>query len=544
LEEKMNRFGTRSAAKAVLVGAVVVTAAGAWGATAVQSRSASPAATGTLVVDRSFEIKTADPQRAFEPTASIVDRGIYDTFFTYKGGDLAHPIPQLVRSWTASRDAKTFVFNLRRNVHFADGTPLTSADAVFSFRRLINLKGNPSFLLDGVTASARGRYTVVLRSTTPATALPSILTNTSLGIVNSRLVRKHGGTAAVGADKNDKAEQWLNSAASRGAGSGPYLLQRYSTTSQITLVPNPRYWGSRKAAFKTVVIRNMIAPTQLINIQRGKHEVAIDLSADQAQTIKGNKRLNVRTLPSTWIFWLLANNNPQVSSVTSNKRFQQAVRYALDYRSIVNVAGPGAIQAPGIIPSMFLGALPRKEAIKQNLTKARSELAASGVGNQTITLEYPSDLTINGVPFGSLAQRVQSNLQAVGFKIELAGSTVGTWLQKYRDGKMAFGLSLWGPDYPDPADYLAFTPGELVGLRAGWPKGSDPTVERLAAKARVTTATKARQTLYRQIQRRLNATGPFFPLLQPTQVFVSTKDLKNAFFNAQYQVDVTQVSPR
>ena len=540
----MTRFGTRSAVKAVLVGAVVVTAAGAWGATAVQSRSASPAATGTLVVDRSFEIKTADPQRAFEPTASIVDRGIYDTFFTYKGGDLAHPIPQLVRSWTASKDAKTFVFNLRRNVHFADGTPLTSADAVFSFRRLINLKGNPSFLLDGVTASARGRYTVVLRSTTPATALPSILTNTSLGVVNSKLVRKHGGTAAVGADKNDKAEQWLNSAASRGAGSGPYLLQRYSTTSQITLVPNPRYWGSRKAAFKTVVIRNMIAPTQLINIQRGKHEIAIDLSADQAQTIKGNKRLNVRTLPSTWIFWLLANNNPQVSSVTSNKHFQQAVRYALDYRSIVNVAGPGAIQAPGIIPSMFLGALPRKEAIKQNLTKARSELAASGVGNQTITLEYPSDLTINGVPFGSLAQRVQSNLQAVGFKIELAGSTVGTWLQKYRDGKMAFGLSLWGPDYPDPADYLAFTPGELVGLRAGWPKGSDPTVERLAAKARVTTATKARQTLYRQIQRRLNATGPFFPLLQPTQVFVSTKDLKNAFFNAQYQVDVTQVSPR
>ena len=46
---------------------------------------------------------------------------------------------------------------------------------------------------------------------------------------------------------------------------------------------------------------------------------------------------------------------------------------------------------------------------------------------------------------------------------------------------MAFGLSLWGPDYPDPADYLAFTPGQLVGLRAGWPKGSDPAIEKLAA---------------------------------------------------------------
>jgi peptide/nickel transport system substrate-binding protein len=87
-------------------------------------------------------------------------------------------------------------------------------------------------------------------------------------------------------------------------------------------------------------------------------------------------------------------------------------------------------------------------------------------------------------------------------------------------------------------------PGELVGTRAGWTAGSDPTIERLAAKARVTTKAKARQTVYRQIQRRLNAVGPFVPLLQPVQVFVSTKDLKNAVFNAQYQVDVTQVSPR
>jgi peptide/nickel transport system substrate-binding protein len=60
----------------------------------------------------------------------------------------------------------------------------------------------------------------------------------------------------------------------------------------------------------------------------------------------------------------------------------------------------------------------------------------------------------------------------------------------------------------------------------------------------VTRGTKARQTIYRQIQRRLNAVGPFFPLLQPTQVFVSTKDLKGAVFNAQYQIDVTQVAPR
>ena len=185
----MNRFRAVPRVKFALAALTVLVAA----AVASGAANGPSAPSATLVIDRSFEIKTADPQRAFEPTAAIADRGIYDTFFTYKGGDLAHPRPLLVQSWSASKDAKTFVFNLRRNVRFADGTPLTAADAVFSFKRLINLKGNPSFLLDGVTVAAKGKYRVVLRSKAPNAALPAILTNTSLGIVNSKLVRAHGG---------------------------------------------------------------------------------------------------------------------------------------------------------------------------------------------------------------------------------------------------------------------------------------------------------------------------------------------------------------
>ena len=145
----------------------------------------------------------------------------------------------------------------------------------------------------------------------------------------------------------------------------------------------------------------------------------------------------------------------------------------------MRLAGAGAIQARGIIPSMFLGALPRPT---RQAGTWRGRGRARRVGRRRArrsTLEYPSDLTINGVAFATLAQRVQANLQDVGINVELAGAPVGTWLDKYRNGKMAFGLSLWGPDYPDPADYLAFMPGELVGMRVGWPKGADPALERL-----------------------------------------------------------------
>jgi peptide/nickel transport system substrate-binding protein len=512
-------------------------------ATAARGDGTRLAPAPTLVLDNSFALDTTDPQRAFDPTSSIVDRAVYDTLFTYRKNDLAHPIPLLVQSWT-SADAKAFTFRLKRNVHFADGTPLTSADVVFSFSRLVNLRGNPAFLLSGVKVSAKDAYTVVIESSTPAPQLPSVLANPSTGIVNSKLVRSHGGSDGADAFTADRAEQWFNSAASAGAGSGPYVLHSYIPTSQITLRPNPDYWGARKPAFSTVVIRNMPAPTQLINIRRGAHQVAIDLSSDQADTLKGDTSLHVTREPSPFVFYVFANDDPQISGITSNKRFQRAVRSALDYESLLALAGPGAIQAPGMISSMILGALPQSDAVRHDLPMAKAELAASGVGSQRVTLEYPSDVTVNGVSFATLAQKVQADLQAAGFDVALAGSPVTTFQPKFRAGKVAFGLWVWAPDYPDPADYLVFTPGKLIALHVGWPAGSDPVIEKLAAKASVTTAPARRRSVYQQIQRALNARGPFFPLMQPTQVFAATSDLAGAVFSGAYDVDVTQISPR
>src|SRR4051794_4064797 len=145
----MNR--RRWAAAAAVAGLVVVL--GRFGASPGKSEPSRTSGGTALYVDRAFEIKTSDPQRALEPTASIVDRAVYDTLFTFRGSDLTHPVPMLVAAWTASRDAKTFVFRLRQDVRFADGTPLTSADVLFSFRRLINLRDSPSFLLAGVDVS-------------------------------------------------------------------------------------------------------------------------------------------------------------------------------------------------------------------------------------------------------------------------------------------------------------------------------------------------------------------------------------------------------
>ena len=208
-----------------------------------------------------------------------------------------------------------------------------------------------------ITVAAKGPYTVVMHSATPATELPSILANPSLGIVNSKLAKAHGASDAANAAKTDKAENWLNSSASVGAGSGPYVLKAYSGTSQITLVPNTELLGREEAGVR-----------QRRRAQHDRGDPADQRAArartrsrstsrpTRRQTLQGKSNLKVSLQPSTWVFWLFANNDPTVSAVTSNKQFQHGdpLRARLQVDPVGGRAGrdPGAGDHPVDVPRL------------------------------------------------------------------------------------------------------------------------------------------------------------------------------------------------
>ncbi|MGN6242453.1 MAG: ABC transporter substrate-binding protein [Motilibacteraceae bacterium] len=499
-----------------------------------QSGAGAAASNKTLVLDTAFQLKTVDPGRMFEPTGLMIDHAMYDTLLTFKGGDVTKPVPDLAESYTASSDGTTYTFKLTTKAKFSDGTPVTSADVVFSLNRVKNLKGNPSFLMDGVTVSAPDASTVVLKSDKPNPAIPFIVPNPALGILNSKAVKAAGGSDAEGADKSDTAETQLNT---KSQGSGPYVLDSYSTTTQVVLTANPNYWGT-PPAYSKVVVRNVQANVQRLNVLKGESQVAVDLSPDQA---KGLDALQVVNGASPNVFFVFTNNNPKISKTTSNPKFQEAVRYGIDYQGLVTQAGTGAVQAPGVIPTMFLGALGASDGVKRDVDKAKAALAASGLTSPTVTLSYPSDIQVNGLNFGDLAAKVQANLKDVGINVKLAPASVQTALDTYRAGTEEMGLWEWGPDYPDPGDYLNFLPGQLVGLRAGWAKGADSALESLGDKAGTTTDDTSRADLYHQIQTSMNQSSPFMPLIQPAQILVGAKSLKNLQSNALWLVGISEL---
>jgi peptide/nickel transport system substrate-binding protein len=476
------------------------------------SSSAAPNPNRILVVDKSFDLKTADPHRELNATGAMLAKALYSTLLTFNGSDLSAPIPSLAASYSSSEDARTFTFRLRPRVIFSDGSPLTSADVVFSFDRLISLKAPPSLLLAGVKTSAPDPSTVVLTSTNPNAAIPFSVATPALAIVNANLL-----------------------------GSGPYVLNSFSTFSDIQLTANPRYWG-RKPFYKRIVIRNMSGQEQLAYIASATDEVALDLSTAQAGTLMRNSSIAIRAVTGADVVFLFANNNPLVSTVTAEKHFQNAVRYALDYTSIVGLMGAGAIQATGEIPITMLGGLPAWTAPHRDLDKARAELAASKIKNPTVSLGFSTDMSIAGLPISALADMVRSELGAAGITVNLAGAPAASAAADYAAGGEQMGLWPVLATSADPNQYLAFMPGRSLGLRAGWPAAADASLESLGIQASTTADIDTRTQLFQLYQDQLNREGPFFPLVQPGRALVATRDLSGLDFNPMWSIDLAGVS--
>lgn len=399
------------------------------------------AATKNLTVETVFQLTSTDPARSFEQTGNMINRTLYETLVTYKGGDASTPVPGIASKWKVNAAATEFTFTIDPKAKFSDGTKVTSADVVFSLNRLKNVKGNPSSLMNGITVSAPNATTVVLKTEKATPQVLAIATSPAMGILNSKVVKANGGSDAADAATADKALEFLKS---KSVGSGPYVLKSFGLTTEVVLEKNTKYWGADKPGYDKIIVRNVPVNVQRLNVIKGSSSIAVDLSPDQADGV-GNK-VNVVTGKASNVFFYLSANSTfsPATKFTADPKCVEAARYGINYKKIVRYAGLGAIQAPGIIPSFFSGALTQKDAIKQDTARAKAAFDLCGIKDTPVSIGYWGDGgAVNGLNFGSLAALVDEDLRAVGFKTKLVGAPIAVSLPLYRDNKEEMGLWLW-----------------------------------------------------------------------------------------------------
>ena len=133
-----------------------------------------------------------------------------------------------------------------------------------------------------------------------------------------------------------------------------------------------------KPAYSTVVLRNTATRRrrERLDVQRGTNEIALDLDPSQAS---GMSNVQILEGPSPNVMFLFANDNPKILEDHPQPRLPDGPALRDRLRRDAPLAGAGAVQSPGIIPTTFLGALPARDDAKYDLTLAKSYLTKSGL---------------------------------------------------------------------------------------------------------------------------------------------------------------------
>jgi peptide/nickel transport system substrate-binding protein len=209
-------------------------AATAYAASSESTGSAAPSprclvATGSG--DPAF-VRNFNPYVQGLPSSSFVRGGIYEPLVITTPAGGGKEYKWLARSYAWSKDAKTLTLNIRRNVRWSDGRPLTAADIVYS---LTAGRQDPTMDIVGMfrdgsniaSVRQRGSHQVVIRLKSKDSQFISVNLNAVF------IVPKH--VLSRIADIN----KWTNQ---NPVGSGPFTQVRSFNAQAYVLGKNPRYW--------------------------------------------------------------------------------------------------------------------------------------------------------------------------------------------------------------------------------------------------------------------------------------------------------------
>jgi peptide/nickel transport system substrate-binding protein len=491
-----------------------------------------------LVMALDLDLVVFDPHRAFEDTYLIIGGAIYESLTQLDPKDPSRVIPLLAEKWDISRDGKVYTFTLKKGVKFSTGSEMTSADVKFSMDRLQNVKGNPAFLMDGIKqVDAPDPYTVKFTLATPDASFLARTSAIYMAVIDSREAKAHGATSEPGADKSDQAKAWMDD---HTIGTGPYVLEKWTRNAEVRLAPNPYAW--LKPNFSSVVIKQVKDPTaQAQMLERGDVDIAMNIDPDRAKQLKTVPGVKIEQGMSPTLIVLGMTANPNISPIVANKKFRQAVAWAIDYDGLdKQLLADNAVTPPSILPYGFLGA-DTVPGFKRDLAKAKSLLAESGYKPGTkVTLSYPNT-TLFGVDRNVVAQKLQADLLEAGITLELVPQEQSLFLQNYRGQKDMIAMGWQTPDFPDShANAWGFGATDGIFSKRLFYMNRDN--DKLVAQGLEATDPKARAAAYAKLLKNIQDDANFIALVQPKENIAYRDYIKGLFYHPVVKVPITAIS--
>ena len=405
----------------------------------------SPLYAATIKWSMPGDSLTLDPHAQNEGPTHMVSRQIYEGLVT-RAIDMSIQ-PQLSTSWKTT-DPETWVFNLRKDVKFQDGSLLKASDVEFSINRALTGTSDVKELINSITSvKALDNSTIEIKTKGPNPILLNQLVQ--IFIMSESWSKKNGCETAQ--DYNASQETFCSINA---MGTGPFKITLREQNTRTVFERNENWWGNQS--------QHNIDKIELLPIKNDATRVAALLSGDidftnftPAQDINRIKNSSMHKVVSaaqsrTIFFGMdqgvdeLRSSNIKGKNPFKDKNVRLAFYHALDMNAIKAKVMRGLSEPAGMItfPGVqgYTKQLDKRLSFDPNLSKKLLADAGYPKGFE-ITLDCPNNRYINDE---AICVAAVGMLAKVGIKVNLDSQPKSIHFKDLKGGLSDFYMLGWG----------------------------------------------------------------------------------------------------
>ncbi|WP_285043354.1 ABC transporter substrate-binding protein [Plantibacter sp. LMC-P-059a] len=389
----------------ILVGTVAIVAAslalsGCAPAGPAGDTGGDPVAGGTLHWGVPAEPSAGglDPMAASAIAAEVINAVAYDTLLAKD--DDGEVVPALATEWSQP-DELTWVFELRDDVTFADGSAFSADDVVYSFNLMKEATTSASTYLANVSSIEKtGDTQVTFRFSAPdGTFLDAVSARQTFFIVSEE------GYGAATPDERQRTT----------FGTGAFQVTDWSDGVSVTMEKNENAWQDTKPYLDEIVFDFIPDESaRLAALQQGSIQAAYFIDGSLAdQAVQAGFTLGEASYRQNLAIYI----NPETGPL-ADIDVRRAVALSLDRQALVDTAMLGYAALSFVPPAGDPGALDPSGLpyYERDVDQAKQLLADAGQPNPTITLSYMGDIAQSHHP---VYEMMQQQLAEAGITLKL-----------------------------------------------------------------------------------------------------------------------------
>lgn len=509
------------------------------GASSNGSASSASGDASTFTVALDSDIVALDPAFAYDFTTNLVVIQITQGLVAFDQNN--EIVPVLAKSWEAVDDT-TYVYEIRDDVTFSDGTPMTMDDVMFSLERTMN-PDTGSYLqwtfskVDSIEQTGDWELTVHL--TEPYSQFKYVFATTAGHIISKSYYEAH-------ADNFGTAEGGI-------MGTGAYVYDSWTSGQEIVLKKNENYWNKEKTPSVDTIVYKVIPEdtTRVTALQTGEVDFTASTPQDMLETLYADDSLDVQSIETKGVTLVAFNTQrAPMNDVNLRKAIASAINLDDIQANIIKDAGEAATCMPNskvlytIDPEKWEDYVANADYCKYDLEKAKEYMAQS---------DYPDGVEINMIISDnslrySIALAIQEALKEINVTLNLVqvngdehtAYQSGEILDENGDRDYDMILCGWESDYPDISGnieplYASYNTGE-GGFNAAVFK-NDQVDEYINIQATSLDDEERNDAMFKLMDI-VNAEQPYLSIFYPNKQFTMNKRFTGLTINDSWNMNM------